>query len=100
MPLLINVYQRYQSESLVILGLNVTEQDSLEAVTAFVEEFDVPFPVLLDEAGHVSNDAYGMMGLPMSVFIDRNGIVKRVVLGALVSDEVDGYIAEIMSQGE
>lgn len=100
MPLLINVYQRYQSESLVILGLNVTEQDSLEAVTAFVEEFDVPFPVLLDEAGHVSNDAYGMMGLPMSVFVDRNGIVKRVVLGALVSDEVDGYIAEIMSQGE
>jgi len=100
MPLLINVYQRYQSEGLVILGLNVTEQDSLEAVNAFVEEFDVPFPVLLDEAGHVSNDAYGMMGLPMSVFVDRNGIVKRIVLGALVSDEVDGYIAEIMSQGE
>ncbi len=100
MPLLINVYQRYQGEGLVILGLNVTEQDSLEAVNAFVEEFDVPFPVLLDEAGHVSNDAYGMIGLPMSVFVDRNGIVKRVVLGALVSNEVDGYIAEIMSQGK
>ena len=100
MPLLITVYQRYQGEGLVILGLNVTEQDSLEAVNAFVEEFDVPFPVLLDEAGHVSNDAYGMIGLPMSVFVDRNGTVKRVVLGALVSNEVDGYIAEIMSQGE
>lgn len=98
-PLLVSAYQRYHSEGLVILGLNLTEQDRVEDVNNFVSEFALPFPILLDEV-HVSHDAYGLLGLPTSVFIDRQGIVKRVVLGTFRSDEIDSYIAEILYSEE
>lgn len=100
MPLLVTAYERYASDGLVILGLNVTEQDSLEAINTFVEEFAVPFPILLDEPGHVSNDSYGLVGLPMNVFLDREGIVRRLVFGALSPDEIDTYISEILNSAE
>lgn len=100
MPLLVTAYERYASDGLVILGLNVTEQDSLEAINTFVEEFAVPFPILLDEPGHVSNDSYGLVGLPMNVFLDREGIVRRLVFGALGPDEIDTYISEILNSAE
>ncbi|MBN8590606.1 MAG: TlpA family protein disulfide reductase [Anaerolineae bacterium] len=100
MPLLVTAYERYASDGLVILGLNVTEQDSLEAINTFVEEFAVPFPILLDEPGHVSNDSYGLVGLPMNVFLDREGIVRRLVFGALSPDEIDPYISEILNSVE
>ncbi|HUN08229.1 MAG TPA: TlpA disulfide reductase family protein [Aggregatilineales bacterium] len=100
MPLLVTAYERYASDGLVILGLNVTEQDSLEAINTFVEEFAVPFPILLDEPGHVSNDSYGLVGLPMNVFLDREGIVRRLVFGALSPDEIDTYILEILNSAE
>jgi len=96
MPMLINAYQDYSDDGLVILGLNVTEEDTLEAVNSFVDEFVVPYPILLDQLDHVSHDDYMMIGLPMSVFIDRAGVVKRVVIGALREDEIDLFIAEIL----
>jgi len=96
MPMLINAYQNYSDDGLVILGLNVTEEDTLEAVNSFVDEFVVPYPILLDQLDHVSHDDYMMIGLPMSVFIDRAGVVKRVVIGALREDEIDLFIAEIL----
>lgn len=96
MPMLINAYQDYSDEGLVILGLNVTEEDTLEAVNSFVDEFGVPYPILLDQVDHISHDDYRLIGLPMSIFIDRAGVVKRVVIGALREDEIDPYIAEIL----
>lgn len=96
MPILINAYQRYSADGLVILGLNVTEEDTIEGASSFVDEFAVPYPILLDQLEHVSHDDYMMIGLPMSVFIDQTGIVKRVVIGALRDDEIDLYIAEIL----
>jgi hypothetical protein len=37
-----------------------------------------------------------VFGLPVSVFIDRDGKISRVVIGGLFQDEIDGYIAEIL----
>ncbi len=94
--MLINAYQDYSDDGLVILGLNVTEEDTLEAVNSFVDEFVVPYPILLDQVEHISHDDYRLIGLPMNIFIDRAGVVKRVVIGALREDELDPYIAEIL----
>lgn len=96
MPMLIDAYQQYHADGLVILGLNVTEEDTLEAVSSFVNEFSVPYPVLLDQVEHISHDDYRLIGLPMSVFIDRKGVIKRVVIGALRENEIDPFIAEIL----
>ena len=97
-PLLVSAYRRYADEGLVVLGLNLTEQDRLEDVQAFVSEFDVSYPVLLDDGPEVSHNLFNLIGLPMSVFVDRRGTVKRVIVGAIMDTEIDRYIAEIIGE--
>lgn len=96
--MLMEAFQRYTNDGLVLLGINYTVQDSLEEAEAFVNALDITFPILLDEQGHVSRDAYGIIGLPTSVFIDRAGVVRRVIIGPVVAQQIDQYIAEILTE--
>jgi peroxiredoxin len=96
MPLLTRAFEQYQDQGLMILAINATHQDTRDAAAGFISEFRLPFPVLLDEMGHVTDHLYNVFGLPVSVFIDRDGKISRVVTGGLFQDEIDGYIAEIL----
>lgn len=81
----------------MILAINATHQDTRDAAADFISEFRLPFPVLLDETGHVTDHLYSVFGLPVSVFIDRDGKITRVVIGGLFQDEIDAFIAEILN---
>lgn len=95
MPELIRVYANYRDKGFIVLALNLTHQDTLPAVAAFVEEFRIPFPVLLDEAGEVTK-LYQLRGIPVSVFVDRTGVVRRVYTGAMTGEQLDQFVAEIL----
>lgn len=98
MPELIRAYARYKADGFTILAVNLTHQDSLPAIESFVEEFDIPFAVLLDETGTVAEDLYLLRGLPTSVFIDRTGRVKRTYAGAMTGDQIDQFVVEILGK--
>ncbi len=53
MPDLQQVYDANQAGGLVLLGLNLTSQDSVAEARAFVKELRLTFPILLDETGEV-----------------------------------------------
>lgn len=99
MPELIRAYTTYQDRGLVILGLNATDQDRIENVQAFVNEFQIPFPVLLDQEGHVTNDLYNLLGFPMSVFVDRLGVIRHVQLGPMTGEQVDSNVLPLLEEG-
>jgi cytochrome c biogenesis protein CcmG/thiol:disulfide interchange protein DsbE len=96
MPDLVKAYEAHKAEGFVILGVNLTSQDSLPEVQAFVKEFNMTFPVLLDEAGHVAEDLYRLRGLPLSVFVNRDGVITRLHLGAMTASQIDEYVGEIL----
>ncbi|MCI0725779.1 MAG: TlpA family protein disulfide reductase [Chloroflexi bacterium] len=96
MPDLVNAYETHQGEGFVILAINLTFQDSLPDVEAFVQEFKMTFPILLDQTGEVTNYQYQLLGLPMSIFVDREGSVARVQIGGMTGEQIDAFIAEIM----
>jgi len=91
MPDLVRVYEAHKAEGFVLLGVNLTFQDSLPDVRAFVEAFKMSFPVLLDDTGQVTNDLYRLRGLPLSVFVNRSGIIARLHIGAMTSEQIDQY---------
>lgn len=96
MPELVAAYERYREQGFVILGINLTSMDQLDDVRDFVAEFEISFPILLDTTGAISTDFYQMPGLPMSVFIDREGIVSSIYIGPLNPEELERRIAEIL----
>jgi len=96
MPELVAAYETYRADGFVILAVNLTFQDSLPDVKAFAQEFNLPFPVLLDETGEVTNTLYRLRGLPTSIFVGRDGVIRRVYLGAMTGEKVAEYVQEIV----
>jgi peroxiredoxin len=96
MPDLVRAYETHKAEGFVILGVNLTFQDSLSDVQAFVKEFNMTFPVLLDEDGNVTQNLYRLMGLPLSVFVNREGTITRLNLGAMTGEQIDEFVAEVL----
>ena len=87
MPAIQRVYEVFRDREFIVLGVNLTKQDNLTAVIQFVEEHDLAFPILLDSEGLVAN-TYKLRGLPVSFFIDREGVVQSVVIGGPMPEEV------------
>lgn len=93
MPELMAAQERYHAEGLVVVTVNLSHQDARKSVEAFVEEFQPPFPILLDTTGEVAERNYGVIGLPMSFFIDRAGIIRGIYVGALDRAAIDQTMA-------
>ena len=86
MPELVRAYEAHQSKGFIILAIDLTFQDSIPDAQAFVDEFNMTFPVLLDETGEVTMELYRLRGLPTSVFVGRDGRIKRVNIGAMTAE--------------
>lgn len=98
MPAIEAVYRNYKDSGLEVLAVNTTYQDSEEAAAAFVQEFGLSFLVPLDRSGAVSRQ-YQLRALPTSYFIDRQGVIRSVVVGGpmsetLIASEVEELLKE------
>ena len=80
MPALQQMHEEYKGRGLIILAVNATTQDDPHEIPAFIKQYGLTFPILLDETGEVSR-AYQLRSLPSSYFIGRDGRVKEVVIG-------------------
>lgn len=96
MPALVSAYETHKDKGFVILAIDLTFQDALPDVEAFVKEFGMTFPVLLDYDGTVTNERYRLLGLPMSVFVNREGVVTRTHIGAMTGEQIDQFVGEIL----
>lgn len=85
MPTLQNVYADYSSEGLVMLGVNMTWQDTKTEIGKFIEKRGITFPVLLDSQGTVSQ-LYRVQALPTTFFIGVDGRITDVIVGGPIPD--------------
>lgn len=85
MPALEKAYQCYKDAGLLVIGLNLTSQDSESDVRAFVQEFGLTLPIVLDRDGSVIA-RYQLLGLPSTFFIDQSGIIRAVIVGGPMSE--------------
>lgn len=83
MPDFESIYRQRRDDGLVVLAVNAFE--SPDQVASFVDEFDLTFPVILDESGAINSDLYGsaIAGYPTSLLIDRQGVIVRRFPGSL-----------------
>ena len=93
MPLLDELYSRYQRVGFRLLGVNI-DDDSRRAMK-MVEELGVDFPVLFDARKEVSK-LYEVEAMPATVLVDRDGTVRYVHLGYKPGYE-DKYLDQIRS---
>lgn len=80
MPLLQEVYNNRRGEGVEVIGINYNED--YDRVKKFISEKGVTFTVFIDSDLKVSMD-YGVIGLPVTFFIDREGRLKEKFKGEL-----------------
>ncbi len=80
MPAFEQAFQEYQGTDLQIIAINATDQDSLNDVSLFIQQFGITFPIPLDPTGSASKD-YQVHSLPTTYFIDKFGVIKEIVIG-------------------
>lgn len=98
MPAIQSVAAGYPREQLVILAINSTFQDDLEDARAFVKDYSLTFPILLDDTGEVSR-LYQVQALPTTFFIDQEGVIQNVIYGGPLSEALIRAEIEHMLQG-
>jgi peroxiredoxin len=91
MPLLDDLYARYERVGFNLLGVNI-DDDSRRAMQ-MIEELGVSFPVLFDQSKEVSK-LYDVQAMPVTVLVDREGIVRYVHHGYKPGYE-EHYLNEI-----
>lgn len=77
-------FHREAGPNLRILAVGQTPWETQEQLAAFAKQRGLTFPILYD--GGAAADAYGVVGVPTSFFIDGDGIIRAAYPGAL-SDE-------------
>jgi len=92
---IIAAYNAHKDQGLQVLAINLTDQEHMSDVRKFAVELQMPFPVLLDQQGKVRK-SYALRGVPTSVFIDAEGVVRLVNPGPITSEAIQRGLAQIM----
>lgn len=87
------LYRQYHEQGLYILAVNV-RQDR-ETAEKFISKLNISYDVLLDEEGEVAR-SYGVMGLPTTFFVDRNGKLGTRVLGESTPEVFERIVKELL----
>jgi len=83
-------------DEVVVLGVNLTKREpNREEISAFMDEFGLTFPVVLDEVGDVAT-LYEVRGQPASVFIAPDGIINTVFYGPVTEQFIDDRVEELL----
>ena len=96
MPLFVDAYEQSHAEGLTVFAINVGE--SAAAAQDFVDGYDIRFPVGLDTDQSVTQN-YRVFGLPTTFFINRQGVIDYVVVGALREPDLRRLVGVVLQDG-
>jgi peroxiredoxin len=96
MPAMQTMYDKLRDKGFVVLAVNELEDDA--RVREHIKQYGHTFPVLMDHDNKVANQ-FGVVGLPVSVFIDQEGRVQEYIKGGLLTEQkIDETVARILKQ--
>ena len=78
MPMFERLHREFSAQGLSVIGINAREGPV--AVREYCKELGLTFPVVLDSRGEI-NAAYGVIGLPTTFIIGRDGRAVALAVG-------------------
>ena len=83
MPLINELAAKGARDGYAVLGIAV--EDSRAAITEYVKEAKINFPVALD-LNSIVKRSYRIFGPPATFFIDGQGVIRDVILGPITRE--------------
>ena len=92
-PTLEKTWRLYRERGVTFLGVDI--QDKEEDALAFVEEYDITYPNGRDLNGRITID-YGVSGIPITFFVDREGMIVSRWVGAISENLLVERVEELL----
>ena len=93
-PIFERLSQEYGERGVLFIGVNI--QDAEADAEAYLRGYDITYPNGRDEDGSISVD-YGVIGIPVTFFINRDGIVQRRWAGVMRETQLREWIDELVA---
>ena len=81
------LYQKLKAEDFIILAVSI-DASGAKAVSPFVRDYKLSFPVLLDTKGKIQS-LFETTGIPESFIIDKEGVLVQKIIGPRDWDSPD-----------
>lgn len=94
LPALNEAYKEYKDKGLKVITINLSFQDDLNFAKKEMEKVGADFITASDYTG-VAASAFGIRGIPVSVFIDKDGIIYDNKSGAMDQAQFSEYMKAI-----
>jgi peroxiredoxin len=91
-PALEAAWRSLKDKDAVILGVSVDA--TAEDAAGFLKMFPVTYPMVLDAGGGKVGDPWGARSIPMTVVLDKRGVIRRKHLG-YTPQQVEGVVQEV-----
>jgi thiol-disulfide isomerase/thioredoxin len=93
-PSLVELQEQY-ADDLVVLGFSV--DDPAEKMKPYAEEYKVNYPLLVGNGREDVQNAFGpLLGIPVSVIIDREGIIAKKHTGIATKEQFEREIQALL----
>ena len=92
-PVFERLSQEYGERGVMFIGINI--QDANSDAEAYLSEFGITYPNGNDEDGSISVD-YGVIGIPVTFFVNRDGVVQRRWAGVMRETQLRQWIDELV----
>lgn len=93
-PLLRQAVLTYGPKGVMFLG--IAYNDKPADAKKFRDQYGLGFPMLLDDAQSRASVAYGLVGVPETYFIDRQGRILERHKGQLFQEDLDRGLKAIL----
>jgi peroxiredoxin len=78
MPMFERLHREFSAQGLAVMGINAREGTS--TIREYAKELGLTFPLILDSSGKI-NSTYGVIGLPTTFLIGRDGRPVALAVG-------------------
>jgi peroxiredoxin len=78
MPMFERLHREFSAQGLAVVGINAREATA--TIREYAKELGLTFPLIPDPSGKI-NSAYGVIGLPTTFLIGRNGRAVALAIG-------------------
>jgi thiol-disulfide isomerase/thioredoxin len=95
-PVLRDVFERYRSDGLELVAISVQES-TVDDVRRYAQTYGLDYTIGFDATSAIFQ-AYRAFGLPTQLFVDREGIIRHVVLGPVTRDQAANLIVPLLAE--
>ncbi len=95
MPEFQRQYEKWESEKLEILAINLSEDKF--TVNNFAKRFDLTFPLLLDQNRTIER-RYKLKQYPTTFFVKPDGKIMDIFIGGMTEKQIDDRIRKLLDQ--